>query len=403
MEKIFIGRQPILSKNKKIFGFELLFRDATKTGAHISDHVQATATVMANTLNNIGFQNLVGEKKGFVNVNAEMLSSGLIELLPPKYTVLEILEHVEVNDELINMCKDLRAKGYIFALDDFLFSESLLPLFDIAEYIKIEILNRDKTDIEKTAKMLKEYPVKLLAEKVETLEDFSYSVSLGFEYFQGYFFSKPEVIEGKTISPEQATLFKLFNSLAVEDDVDVIEKVFKQSPQLDFKLLKFMNSAIFYVRQKVTSIRHAITMLGYRNLQKWVSLLLFANQVDDMKSNPLLERSTMRGLIMEKLALKATNNRTAGDIAFIVGILSLMDALLGISLSEALSDLNLSSEISDALLKREGLSGVLLGIVEKLEQQDLENIEDVAMPFKIGLDDILAIETNAITEYEKLF
>lgn len=403
MEKIFIGRQPILFKNKKIFGFELLFRDATKTGAHVTDHVKATATVMANTLNNIGFQNLVGEKKGFVNVNTEILSSGLIELLPSKFTVLEILEHVEVNDELINMCKDLKAKGYVFALDDFLFSESFLPLFDIADYIKVEILNHDRADIEKTLEILKKYPVKLLAEKVETVEDFSYSASLGFEYFQGYFFSKPEIIESKTISPEQATLFKLFNSLAVEDDVDVIEKVFKQSPQLDFKLLKFMNSAAFYVRQKVTSIRHAITMLGYRNLQKWVSLLLFANQADDMKSNPLLERATMRGLIMEKLAQKATNNRSAGDISFIVGILSLIDALLGIPMSEAISDLNLSTEISDALINREGLPGVLLGVVEKLEQQDLNLIEDITLPLKIRLDDILAIETMAITEYEKMF
>jgi EAL and modified HD-GYP domain-containing signal transduction protein len=251
--------------------------------------------------------------------------------------------------------------------------------------------------------MLKKYPIKLLAEKVEDKEDFLFCTSLGFEYFQGYFFAKPEIITGKSIFPEQAILFRLFNSLARGDDMDVIEKTFKQSPQLDYKLLKFMNSAAFYMSQKVTSIRHAIAMIGYHNLQKWIALLLFANQTDDMKSNPLLERATMRGIIMELLAQKATSSRIGGDTSFIVGILSLIDTLLSIPLSDAISDLNLSPEISNALLKREGLPSILLDVVEKLEQQDFGHIERTINPLNICLNDVLAIETKAITEYEKMF
>lgn len=402
MEQVFVGRQPILSKNEKIYGFELLFRDPSTTGAKITNHIRATATVMTNALNNIGFKSLVGEKRGFINVDADILSSGLIDLLPKENVVLELLEHVEVDEKLLSLCKALKARGYVFALDDFVYGDAFLPLFEIAQYVKIEILGNDRGSIEETLGILRKYPVKLLAEKVETKEDFLYCSSLGFDYFQGYFFSKPTIVAGQSISPSQSTLFRLFNSLAREEDVNVIEKVFKQNPQLDFKLLRFMNSAAFYVAQKVTSIRHAIAMLGYRNLQKWVSLLLFANQTDDMKSNPLLEQATIRGIIMELLAHRETKSRVAGDTAFIVGILSLMDALLCMPISEAISDLNLSPEISDALLERKGLAGMLLEVTEKLEQQDMEGLKELLFPMNINLDDVLAMETKAITEYENI-
>jgi len=401
MEQFFIGRQPILNKHEKLFGYELLFRDASKGAANITDHQQATATVMANALNNIGFVNLVGDKKGFINVNTEILSSDFIELLPPERTVFEILENVIVDEKLIEICKYLKARGYSFALDDFQYDDMYLPLFEIADYIKLDLLAYDKDRFINIVKLLNKQSLKLLAEKVETKEDFKYCGDLGFEFFQGYFFAKPTIVTGTKVSPSQLTLFELFNSLSKEEDVDVIEKIFKRNPQLDIKMLKFINSASFYLLQKITSIRQAIMLLGYRNLQKWVALMLFAKDTQDIKSNPLLERAAIRGLIIELLTKKISNNRALSESGFIVGILSLTDALLGVPLKELLADLNLSQDIYAALANKEGLLGTMLEIVEKLENEEFDAIEEMLKTYKMNVSDLLVIETNAIIEYER--
>lgn len=402
MEQVFIGRQPILNKSETIFGYELLFRNASSLVANVTDHSMATASVMVNALNNIGFNNLVGNKKGFINVNYEMLSGGFTELLPKENTVLELLEHVEINTILIELCSNLKKKGYCFALDDFIYNDSYLPLLNIADYVKLDILMYEKKDLENIVKLLKKHPVRLLAEKVETKEDYKYCYGLGFELFQGYFFAKPTIVTGKTISPSQLVLFELFNGLSKEEDIGIIERQFKKNPQLDIKLLKFMNSAGFYLMQKIDSIRQAIMMLGYHNLQKWVALMLFAKESADIKSNPLLERATIRGLIMESIANNITKSRAKGDSAFITGILSLIGVLLGIPLNDVISDLNLSNEIYDALAKKEGFLGDLLYITEIFEKEELNKIQDILNKYKLDIKDILAAETKAIMEFEQI-
>jgi EAL and modified HD-GYP domain-containing signal transduction protein len=403
MEQVYIGRQSILNKRETIFGYELLFRNASSLAANVTDHSMATASVMVNALNNIGFNNLVGEKKGFINVNHEMLSGGFIELLPKENTVLELLEHVEINSDLIMLCINLKEKGYVFALDDFVYNDSYLPLLKIADYIKLDILMYNRKDLGDIVRLLKKHSsVRLLAEKVETKEDYKYCFDLGFELFQGYFFAKPTIVTGKTISPSQLVLFELFNGLSKEEDISVIERQFKKNPQLDIKLLKFMNSAGFYLTQKIDSIRQAIMMLGYHNLQKWVALMLFAKESDDIKSNPLLERATIRGLMMESMVNNITKSRTKGDSAFITGIISLTDILLGIPLNDIISDLNLSNEIHSALAKKEGGLGDILYITEKFEKGELNEIQDILNKYKLGAKDLLAAETKAITDFEQI-
>jgi c-di-GMP-related signal transduction protein len=402
MEEVFVGRQPILNKNRTIFGYELLFRTVSSSTANVADDLRATASVMANTLNDIGFRNIVGEKKGFINVNEEILSNGMIDLLPKENIVLEILEDVEINSSFISLCTKLKEKGYFFALDDFLYSDSYLPLLDVADYVKLDVLMYDRKDLAEIVKLLKKHSLRLLAEKVETFDDYRQCCDLGFELFQGYFFSKPTIVRGKSMAPASVTLLKLFNSLSREEEIDVIEQLFKRNPQLDVKLLKFMNSASFYATQKISSIRQAIMMLGYRTLQKWISLMLFARNGEDIKSNPLLEKAAMRGLIMESLAKTVTKNRNTGDTAFITGILSLTDVLLGLPFDRILKDLNLSKDISDALTDRAGLLGKLLWITEKLEREELSDVRESLGEWRLTLRDLLKIQTNAIMEFESL-
>lgn len=401
MEKVFVGRQPILNKMENIFGFELLFRRGHTASAGVIDDTKATATVMIHSLNDLGLNNLVGKKKGFINVNEEIISSGYIELLPSEKIILEILEDIEINNDFLEMCKALKSKGFVLALDDFVYTKPIEPLIGIVDIIKVDLIgNKDK--FPETVNALKILPVQLLAEKVETKEEFELCLDLGFDYFQGYFFEKPSIIEGSTASPSQIVLLEIFNELSREKDIEIIDKLFKKSPELDLKLLNFINSASFYIRQKINSIRHAILILGYRNLQKWISLLLFAKTGVDIKSNPLLERAAIRGLIVEGLANRITKNRNIGDSGFITGIISLSHAMLNVSTEEITEKLNLSEEIRGAILNREGLLGDLLSLVEMLERNEIENAIPLIEKYNLTPEEVFKFETNAIVNFESM-
>ncbi|OPY80762.1 MAG: cyclic-di-GMP phosphodiesterase [Syntrophorhabdus sp. PtaU1.Bin153] len=400
LSKVFIGRQPIINRNKKIFGYELLFRNNTSPDADVTNNIKATANVIVNALNNIGLKKLIGEKKGFINVDAEILESGIFDLLPKENIVLEILETVELTSDIVELCTNIRRQGYRLALDDFIYNSPLSPIVGAANFIKIDFPMHDRRTLAQVVEHLREYPAKLLAEKVETREDFEYCHSLGFDLFQGYFFARPSVISAKSLSPAQLVLIELSRSLSREDEFSTIEGLFKKNPELNYKLLKFMNSAAFYTAEKITSVRQSIALLGYRNLQKWVALLLFAGEGGDPKSSPLLERAALRGRIMELLTKKITGDPVLADCAFMAGALSLIGVLLQTSISDALSEFNLSQEINDALIHREGLLGTLVLVTEMLEQENFGFIEDTLRKFSLTIDDLFLIERDAIIEYE---
>jgi len=400
LNKVFIGRQPIINRNKKIFGYELLFRNNAAPDADVMNNLKATASVIVNALNNIGLKKLIGEKKGFINVDAEILESGIFDLLPKENIVLEILETVELTSDIVELCTNIRRQGYRLALDDFIYNESLSPIVGAANFIKIDLPMHDRKSLAHIVEHLREYPAKLLAEKVETREDFEYCYSLGFDFFQGYFFAKPSVISAKCLSPAQLVLIELSRSLSREDEFSAIEALFKKNPELNYKLLKFMNSAAFYTTERITSVRQSLALLGYRNLQKWVTLLLFAGEGGDPKSSPLLERAALRGRIMELLTKKITQDPVLADSAFMAGALSLIGALLQTPISDALSEFNLSQEINDALIHREGLLGTLVLVTEMLEQENFGFIREVLGKFSLTVEDLFLIERDAIIEYE---
>jgi c-di-GMP-related signal transduction protein len=228
LSKVFIGRQPIISRNKKIFGYELLFRNSMVSDADITNNIKATASVIVNALNNVGLKRLIGEKKGFINVDAEILESGIFDLLPKENMVLEILETVELTSNIIELCRKLREEGYQLALDDFVYGEPISPVMSAANYVKIDLPMYNRESLTDVVERLRSYPVKLLAEKVETKEDFEFCYALGFDYFQGYFFAKPSVVTAKSLSPAQLVLIELSRSLSREDEFYAIETLFKK-------------------------------------------------------------------------------------------------------------------------------------------------------------------------------
>lgn len=400
LNKVFIGRQPIINRNKKIFGYELLFRSSMVSDAKVLNNIKATANVIVNALNNVGLKRLIGEKKGFINVDAEILESGIFDLLPKENMVLEILETVELTDNIVELCRRLREEGYQLALDDFVYGEPLSPVMSATNYVKMDLPMYNRQSLTGVVDQLKKYPIKLIAEKVETKEDFEFCYSLGFDYFQGYFFAKPSVVTAKSLSPAQLVLIELSRSLSREDEFYIIEALFKKNPELNYKLLKFMNSAAFYTSEKITSLRQSLALLGYRNLQKWVMLLLFAGEGGDFRLSPLLERAALRGRIMELLAKKISNDPVIADSAFMTGVLSLIDILLELPIANILKEFNLSQDINNALIHREGFLGTLILIVEMLEQEKFNLMQQLLSKYNVTLEDLFSIEIDAIVEYE---
>jgi c-di-GMP-related signal transduction protein len=370
----FVGRQSILDRNWGLAGFELLFRSGQKNSAEFSDDVIATASVISHTINEIGFQTVLGKHRGFINVNASMLMDDSLELLPMEQVVIELLETIEINTAVVERCKYLKSLGYLLALDDFnQYSDKIEPLKGYIDFIKVDLKLCGQENLAETLSHIRSWPVKLLAEKVDNPEEAKLCMDIGFHLFQGYYFAKPIIITGKRLSHSELAMMRLLNLAMSDAETFQIEAVFKQYPGLSFNLLRLANSVAIGSNTGITSVGNAITVLGRRQLQRWLQILIYAKDSHSPISSPLMQLAATRGKCMELLVRNlGCDSRILEDYAFMVGIMSPMDALLGMPLAEIISPLHLPDDIRDALLQRDGLLGTLLLMTEHLEQYDME-------------------------------
>ncbi len=395
----FIGRQPILNDQKQIIGFELLFRAAGEhQTALYTDQAQASASVISTMLSDFGMQDVLGDKYGFINITAAMLDSEVIELLPAGQSILELLETVTLDDAALIRCCALKALGFKIALDDHVYNPDYADFYSMVDIIKVDILSTDLTKLPEIAAELKQYPVQLLAERVETVEIFELCRSCGFELFQGYFFERPAIISHKRIDPSGMAMMKLLQQLNKDADIDAIEDIFRENPELTFQLLKLVNSVMIGTRDKIKSLRHAIMILGIIQLRRWVQLSLYAGKEDNELSSPLLEMAAVRGRLMEQLMLQRPveqRDHEAVEAAFFTGILSLLDALYETSMDHIVDGLNLSEELGAALLRHEGTLGQLLLLAKKLERSDFPAVQTLLDSLSIDLAQLLQAQLEA--------
>ena len=397
--KFFIGRQPILDLKQEIFGYELLFRAAGHhQTAQFESQAQASASVIASALSDFGLQDVLGEKFGFLNITSGVLHSEMLELLPIEQSVLEILENIELDDNVRLRCNELKSLGFKIALDDHVYDPQHAPFYKMVDIIKVDIMATDPAELPLIAANLKKYPVQLLAERVETIEEFEQCVKCGFELFQGYFFERPVIIGQKRIDPSGIAMMKLLQQLTDNWDIDEVEDTFRENPGLTFNLLKLVNSVMIGLREKIKNLRHAIMILGTNHLRRWVQLALFAGKDDRGLNSPLLEMAAVRARLMEILTMQLTGLPRTSDVvetAFLTGILSLLDALYETPMTHVVESLNLSDEMADALLRREGDFGELLLLTEKLEKADFVAVQDLLDSLSITFDQLLSAQLDA--------
>ena len=399
VREFYLGRQPILDRNQALFGYELLFRNAPVGPAHIASELSATAAVIAHAAQ-LGLERVVGDALGFVNVDADVILSDIFSFLPREKMVLEVVETMQATPAVLARMQELASHGYSFALDGVTGEtgnvQALLPMIS---YVKMDVRNIPLSTLMKLAPRFRQDHKKLVAEKVETREEFKNCLDLGFDFFQGYYFSQPLIMSGKKLSPSQLSVMELMALVTSDADNPEIERAIKRDVSLALNLLRLVNTPAVGARQRIDSLSQAITILGRRQLQRWLQIMLYAEPSKRGHSmTPLLMLATTRGRLLELLAGKLRpSQRHASDVAFTVGIMSLMDTLFGIPMAQILAEIPVSEEVAEALLVRGGFYGELLKLTEYIER--IEDMDQHIVPalhnLTMSTDELVELEVAA--------
>lgn len=362
MAHVFLARQPIFDQTQSVIGYELLYRGGIAPRAVVDDAEAATAQVALNALTEMGLDRLVGEHLAWLNVTREFLLSGLARNLPAKRVVLEILEHQLVDEPLLERVAQLREAGYALALDDFTYSPGIERLLTLVDYVKLDLLGLGPDGLIREAERLRPHNLTLLAEKIETHGEFEHGLEAGCELFQGFFFCRPEFIRDRAATPNAVALMRLAAALQNPDlELAELEHLIASDVALSYRLLRYINSAYFGLRNRVSSIMHAVTLLGLENVRQWATLTTFA-AIED-KPRELFMTALVRARFCQLVGAPADGDP---EERFTLGLFSVLDALMDTSMETAIESLPLPPRMRDALVKRSG-GGRLLDCVEEIE------------------------------------
>lgn len=370
---LYLARQPILDRQGRMVAYELLFRSSRENAAHISDNLLASSEVMHFVFAELGIEKALGPFQGYLNCDERLLlMKGVLEGIPKGKMVLEILETVEPTPKVVARCRDLKAMGFTLALDDYVGDPGryldLLPLVDV---VKVDLLRLGEADLAPLVEALRPLGARLLAEKVDRREQADHCRDLGFALFQGYYFARPTMLEGRRLGQSQTSLLRLIGLLMQDGDTGAVERIFKQEPGLTLNLLKLVNSVGMGQVNPITTMRQALLVLGQRQLLRWLQLLLYTSPGD--VANPLLQLAASRGRLMELVAADLWPAQPdMVDQAFMAGLMSLMPTLLSVPMGEILAALPISGELEEALRFHRGPLGGLLKVMEALDSEEGE-------------------------------
>lgn len=379
---VFVARQPIFDKEKNIYAYELLFRSGETDGFPDIDGDTATTSILSSSFFTVGIKKIGAGKLVFINFTEQLLKKGTPKLFPPEYLVVEVLEDVTPDEEVVDACLELKERGFILALDDFVYAEKFTSLISLSDIIKLDFRLTPKDQIREMVAVLSQYECRLLAEKVETYEEFNLAVELGFEYFQGYFFSKPELLKNKDLPPSQLGLLQLISTVNDPDfDIDKLEKLVSQDVSITYKLLNFINSSHFSRVQPISSVRQAISFLGQKEFQLFVTLIA-TSKLAENKPAELIRSSIIRARFLANVG-SALGQDTKE--LFLLGLFSQIDAMLDQSIDSILKKLPLSNDISMALVQRKGALFPFIQLVENYQRCNWAGFRTTQL--KLGLGD----------------
>ena len=372
---VYVARQPIFKRNKKILGYELLFRDGVSGFFSGEDGNIATSNVLSRSFISIGIEGIVGNNPAFINFTRDLLLKQIPQMFPKERLVVEILEDMMPQDDVINACRELHQKGYTIALDDFFYKSGMKPLVALADIIKFDFRSSPIETIREDIKRFSRYNIKFLAEKVETNEEFQTALDMGCEYFQGYFFSDPETIKGKDISSAQMNLLRIMAEANKRDfSFDKVESIISRDVAISYKLLRYINSAFYRKEAKVSSIKQAMLLLGEKGIRSFLSLIAMT-KLGQNKPDELIRSSVIRAKFCEQLGDEKGSSIDSSEL-FTLGLFSSIDAILDDTMENLIGKLPLSDELKDALIHGEGELNNYLCLTVSYEKGDWEGVSN---------------------------
>ncbi|HPI92168.1 MAG TPA: HDOD domain-containing protein [Deltaproteobacteria bacterium] len=370
---IYIARQPIFTRNKSIYAYELLFREGMENCFPGTCGDSASSRVLSNTFFSSGIEQITGGKRAFINFTRELLVKKIPLIFPSEITTVEVLEDIVPDESVIDSCREISRLGYLIALDDFEYSPAMDPLIELSDIIKVDFSKSSPGEIQEYAERFGGNGKKLLAEKVETIEEFEKSLKLGYTYFQGYFFSKPQLIRKTDIPALKINVLGIMSEVGKEDyQVGKLQKLIEQDVGISYKLLRYLNSPYYRRVQEVSSIRQAIVMLGERGIKQFLSVIFLAELSQD-KPDELLKSSIIRARICEELGKSAGGGADPSEL-FTLGLFSHIDAILDNSMDNIMKTLPLSSEIKSTLTGGVGVLKEYLDIAMSYEKARWDNV-----------------------------
>lgn len=402
-EPIFVARQPIFDRSQNIWGYELLFRHSGKAGtAQITDPDVATAKVIADGFT-LALTGMPPGRRTLINFPQNLILRGTAYALPKDICVVEILETVQSTPEIVDACKKLKEAGYILALDDFVGQPGFEEILKIADIVKVEILGQPTPNIIKISQALKKSGTRLLAEKIEDQKAYQLTRSLGYEYFQGYFFSKPEIIPGRKISSSQLSKMRLLQALTREEaETKDLAAIIEGDLSLSYRILRFMNSAAFGLAKKLTSVEQAVALLGRRPLKQWVMVVALSDLAPTPRAEELSFQSIQRGRFLETMTSAMPKSVYPKDTAFLLGLFSKLDALLNQPMEQILGDLPLEDAIKTALTGGKNPARDLLDFLEAVEAGAWDRTAAALAAYGVKQEDAAVLYAKATAWTQKI-
>jgi EAL and modified HD-GYP domain-containing signal transduction protein len=375
--EIFIARQPIFDSQKKLFGYELLFRNGLENAFPDIDGDTATSSVLSNTFFSFGLNEILDNKPGLINFTKKLILQKAPLLFPKENIIIEVLENIEPEEEILKALNAISQKGYTIALDDFVYQDKLRPMMRLCKMIKFDLI---ATPLEKLDNVLKEIrsslKMILLAEKVETYAEFQKAKEMGFTLFQGYFFSKPEILSKRTIPSNHMSKIKLIREIQKTNiDYVKIENLIKQDVGISYKLIQFVNSAYFKRSNPISTLKDAITFLGTEELKKFIHIVV-VSYLGQEKPNELLRLSIIRARMCESCG-KIFKTGYRSEELFTMGLFSLIDAILDMSMDQILMQIGLPKNIQNGLLGKDEDFNTLLSAVKVFEKGNWATLDQI--------------------------
>ena len=367
--EVYVGRQPIFDRHSNVFGYELLYRRSMNNFYEGVDGNQATRDLIYNAFFAMQIDDLTEGKVGFINFTDAMVRDLVPEILPKEQLVIEILENSIVDQDLIQACINLKEKGYILALDDFVLSPSFEPLLELVDIIKIEFPN---VSLETQRNLISKYKhkIRFLAERLETREEFNVALLMGYDYFQGFFFSKPVIYKQKDMGVLNTSILNIIHQLRTLDpDYDRIAQAVELDVGLSYKVIRLSNTISFGARYSIRSVRQALVRIGILELRRWFNVLLLKD-LQQVENHELIKQSLVRAHLMENLAQYCGAKEQSLDY-LLTGMFSSIDILLSKSMEEVLMGMPLVDSVKAALLGEENDLKMVLDFVKRYEAMDI--------------------------------